>query len=330
MKQGYLFVISALLLGACSTQDKASTESTKTSVTSETTITSEKRDDYSPFVGDNYPRDVYFGDTHLHTSNSPDAGFFGTTLRPEDAYRYATGEEVISSTGQKTKLIRPLDFLVIADHAEYFGLVPNLLDGHPGLMNDPVGKRWYDTYQANPKEGGMAVFQEIIQSTTGETNEEMIKNPAIKKSTWEAANAVAEKYNVPGKFTALLGYEWSSVIEGNNLHRVVIFRDGSDLANQVVPISSMDDLDPEALWEGMAAYENKTGGKVLAIPHNGNWSNGMMFQLETVKGKPLHKAYAEARSKWEPVYEVTQMKGDGEAHPFLSPTDEFADFENLG
>jgi hypothetical protein len=327
MKYTNLLAVPAILLAGCGApEEKTETASTLSDAKMSTTQY-EKRENYSPNVGDNYPQDVYFGDTHLHTSNSPDAGFFGTTLKPEDAYRFATGEEVISSTGQKTKLIRPLDFLVIADHAEYFGLVPNLLDGHPGLLSDAVGKRWYDTYQANPKEGGMAVFQEIIQGTTGESNEEMIKNPEVKRSTWEAANAVAEKYNVPGKFTALLGYEWSSIIKGNNLHRVVVFRDGPDKVNQVVPISSMDDLDPEGLWEGMAAYENKTSGQVLAIPHNGNWSNGMMFQLETVEGKPFDKAYAEARSRWEPIYEVTQMKGDGEAHPYLSPTDEFADFE---
>ncbi|OUR94337.1 hypothetical protein A9Q87_01445 [Flavobacteriales bacterium 34_180_T64] len=327
MKHTYLIAIPALLLAACGAPEEKTENTTTSSDATVTTLTSEKRDNYSPNVGDNYPQDVYFGDTHLHTSNSPDAGFFGTTLGPEDAYRYATGEEVVSSTGLKTKLIRPLDFLVIADHAEYFGIVPNLLVGNPELLKDPVGKRWYDTYKADPKTGGMTIFQEIVQSSTGETNEEMIKNPRLKRSTWLAANAVAEKYNVPGKFTAFLGYEWSSVIKGNNLHRVVVFKDGSDKANQIVPISSMDGLDPETLWEGMAAYEEKTGGQVLAIPHNGNWSNGMMFQMETVEGKPFDKAYAENRARWEPIYEVTQMKGDGEAHPILSPTDEFADFE---
>ncbi len=281
---------------------------------------------YSPYVGESYPQDVYFGDTHLHTSNSPDAGFFSTTLGPDDAYRFASGNEVVSSTGQKVKLNRPLDFLVVADHAEYYGLVPSLIKGDPSLLADPVGKRWFDTYHGSSS-GGMTVFQEIIASAGGATNEEMIKDPKVKRSAWESANAVAELYNVPGKFTALLGFEWSSVINGNNLHRVVVYRDGPDKVNTTVPMSSMDDLDPEALWRRMAEYEKKTGGQVLAIPHNGNWSNGMMFQLETVSGKPFDANYAKTRIRWEPLYEVTQMKGDGEAHPFLSPDDEFADFE---
>jgi len=313
-----------LILNGCNQSDDATSNKDKQG---ETTLKTEKRDNYSPYVGDNYPKDVYFGDTHLHTSNSPDAGFFGTTLGPEEAYRFATGKEVVSSTGQKTRLIRPLDFLVIADHAEYFGIVPNLLNGNPELLKDPIGKRWYDTFQADPKEGGMTVFNEIVQSSMADNFVEMIKNPGVKRSTWEAANAVAEKYNNPGKFTALLGYEWSSQLKGNNLHRVVVFRDGPDKVNQTVPLSSIENGDPEALWAGLDAYESKTGGKVLAIPHNGNWSNGVMFQMETIEGKPFDKAYAETRSRWEPLYEVTQMKGDGETHPFLSPTDEFADFE---
>jgi len=281
---------------------------------------------YSPYVGESYPQDVYFGDTHLHTSNSPDAGFFSTTLGPDDAYRFATGNEVVSSTGQKVKLNRPLDFLVVADHAEYYGVVPSLIKGAPSLLADPVGKRWFDTYHGSSS-GGQKVFQELVASSSGATNEEMIKDPKIKQNVWESANAIAEQYNVPGKFTALLGFEWSSIINGNNLHRVVVYRDGPDKVNTTVPMSSLDDSDPEALWQRMEAYEKQTGGQVLAIPHNGNWSNGMMFQLDTVDGKPFDKAYAKTRSRWEPLYEVTQMKGDGEAHPFLSPDDEFADFE---
>jgi hypothetical protein len=281
---------------------------------------------YSPYVDQKIPSLVLFGDTHLHTNNSPDAGFLSTKLGPEQAYRFARGNEVVSNTGQKVKLNKPLDFLVVADHAEYYGLVPSLINGAPGLLADPVGKRWYNTYHESDQ-GGMQVFLEIIQSSAGTSNTEMIKDPKMKRNTWEAANAVADKYNEPGRFTALLGYEWSSIISGNNLHRVVVYRDGADRVNQIVPLSSIDNLDPEALWKNMAAYEQSTGGQVLAIPHNGNWSNGMMFQMETIDGKPFDKAYAENRARWEPLYEVTQMKGDGETHPFLSPDDQFADFE---
>ncbi len=146
---------------------------------------------------------------------------------------------------------------------------------------------------------------------------------------WQATVDAAEKYNEPGKFTAFIGYEWTSLIKGNNLHRVVIYRDGADKAVQRLPYTMLQSPDPEKLWEELAAYEEQTGGQVLAIPHNGNLSNGMMFDVETVSGEPLTTAYAEERQRWEPLYETTQIKGDGEthAHPLLSPDDEFADYE---
>jgi hypothetical protein len=143
---------------------------------------------------------------------------------------------------------------------------------------------------------------------------------------WKKEIDAAEKYNQPGRFTAFIGYEWTSMPDGNNLHRNVIFRDGADKASQVVPFSQYDSFDPEDLWKWMQAYEEKTGGRLLAIPHNGNLSNGLMFDDVTYTGKPLTEDYAKRRQKWEPVYEVTQMKGDGEAHPSLSPNDEFADY----
>jgi hypothetical protein len=155
----------------------------------------------------------------------------------------------------------------------------------------------------------------------------LIENPGVMRSVWEENNATADSYNEPGKFTAFIGYEWSSMPGGNNLHRVVVFRDDASKANQVVPFSSIDSPDPEELWKFLADYEATTGGRVLAIPHNGNISNGMMFSDTTFTGNPLDREYAETRMKWEPLYEVTQIKGDAEAHPTLSPDDEFADFE---
>jgi len=282
--------------------------------------------DYSPFVDQHYPTQIFFGDTHLHTSNSPDAGFLGNKLGPEDAYRFARGQEVTSSGGLRAKLLRPLDFLVIADHAEYFGVATQLINGDPALLADPIGKRWYDMFHGSAG-GGNDVFQELIQTTAVANPTEIIKNPAVKRSVWERSNEIAERYNEPGRFTALLGFEWSSITKGNNLHRVVIFRDSSDRANQVIPLSSLDNVDPEHLWAWMEAYENKTNGRILAIAHNGNWSNGQMFALERVNGRRIDRNYAETRMRWEPIYEVTQMKGDGETHPFLSSNDEFADFE---
>ena len=155
-----------------------------------------------------------------------------------------------------------------------------------------------------------------------------LKGMPMARTAWQRITAAAEKYNEPGRFTAFIGYEWSSAPEGNNLHRVVVFRDAKDKADQVLPFSLYDSEDPEDLWTWMADYEKKTGGRLLAIPHNGNLSNGLMFDDVTLTTKkPLDRDYAERRSKWEPLYEVTQMKGTGEANPQLSPTDEFADFE---
>jgi hypothetical protein len=282
--------------------------------------------DYSPFVDQHFPNRVYWGDTHLHTANSVDAGFVGNKLGPEEAYRFARGEEVTSSSGLRAKLIKPLDFLVIADHAEYFGLATMIKNGNPALLADSIGKRWYDMFNES-KEGAYNAFMEILRSSSGDNPQELIKNPSVKRSLWESVNATADEYNEPGRFTALIGFEWSSVELGGNLHRVVIFRDGAERANQVLPLPMYESRDPEYLWKYMAAYEDKTGGQVFALAHNGNWSNGLMFKLEKLDGRPMNRAYAETRMRWEPLYEVTQMKGDGETHPFLSAEDEFADFE---
>lgn len=154
-------------------------------------------------------------------------------------------------------------------------------------------------------------------------------------SAWEQSVKAAEQYNEPGKFTAFIGYEWTSTPTGNNLHRNVIFRDGGQLARRVLPFTGYESADPELLWKWMQGYEDLTGGRVLAIPHNGNLSGGMMWQTETMSGKPFDRAYAQTRAKREPLVEITQPKDTSEAHPALSPDDEFAHFEvwdrsNLG
>ena len=281
--------------------------------------------DYSPFVDQHYPNRVYWGDTHLHTSNSPDAGLIGNTLGPDMAYRFARGEEITSSTNLRVQLNKPLDFLVVADHSEYLGLSPMLRTGDPALLADPTGKRWYDMFNAGSDQA-YAAFREVVQSVV--EGQLLIKNDDVMRTVWERNNATADEFNEPGQFTAFIGYEWSSLPGGKNLHRVVIFRDDSGRANQVVPFSSIDSPDAENLWTYLADYQAKTGGQVLAIAHNGNGSNGLMFSDQTLDGRPLDRAYAETRMRWEPLYEVTQIKGDGEAHPTLSPNDEFADFEN--
>jgi hypothetical protein len=177
------------------------------------------------------------------------------------------------------------------------------------------------------RQGGDAAFagmMEIIQ--TLDDREAPIKDPRAVRSAWQAYTALADKYNEPGRFTALIGYEWTSMPNGNNLHRVVVFRDGADKASRTLPYSQYDSPEPEDLWKTMAAYEKETGGQALAIPHNGNVSGGLMFSDVDFTGKPLTREYATARSRWEPLIEATQQKGDSETHPFLSPNDEFADF----
>jgi hypothetical protein len=281
--------------------------------------------EYSPYL-DDFPNQVFFGDTHVHTSFSADAGFAGTTLGPEDAYRFALGEEVTSSTGVRAKLQLPLDFIVVADHAENLGLAPLAAAGDPNVLATDYGRRIHDLLQAGK---GVQAFDEWRASkASGVDPMGGDEGLPAAKTAWNLILEAAEKYNQPGHFTAFIGYEWTSVPGGNNLHRNVIFRDGKARAEQVLPFSSYDSESAEDLWQWMSDYERATGGRLLAIPHNGNLSNGLMFDDVTFKAEaPIDRDYAERRARWEPIYEVTQMKGDGEAHPTLSPEDEFADFE---
>jgi len=252
-------------------------------------------------------------------------------MGPEDAYRFARGEEVESASAGRARLARPLDFLVVADHSDNMGWFPDLFSASPLLLADPKGREWYDKIQSGQ---GMEVALEVIDSfSRGEFPEAMMYFPDTKpyKEAWAKTIDAAEKYNDPGHFTAFIGYEWTSQVPpGQNLHRVVIYRDDATKASQTVPATTYapgGSTDPEYLWKLLQAYEDKTGGDVLAIAHNGNLSNGLMFPvINPVDNKPLTREYAETRANWEPLYEVTQIKGDGEAHPFLSPNDEFADF----
>lgn len=284
--------------------------------------------EYSPYINKSFPQRVFWGDTHLHTTYSPDAGMVGNfNLGPADAYRFAQGEQVQANNGMQAKLVRPLDFLVVADHSEYQGLMPVLRTGDPELLENEVGKRWYNWFKEGP-EGQYKVFLEFAEDLAN--NKGRIPFDDVASSTWDFMTETADEYNEPGKFTAFIGYEWTSTPDGNNLHRVVIFKDGADKAGQVVPFSSFDSADPEDLWTYLANYEAKTGGRVMAIPHNSNVSNGLMFDTETLKGEPLTKDYAQTRTRFEPLHEMTQMKGDSETHPKLSPEDEFADYETWG
>ena len=286
---------------------------------------STKKIKYSPYPGQDFPNQVFFGDTHLHTSYSTDAGMVGCTLTPEDAYRFALGEEVVSSTGVPARLNRPLDFLVVSDHAENLGLAPAIAVSDPNLLKNPWGKEQHDLVKSGI-EGALEAYENWMAKNATRDNP-LADMPEMAETYWKKVIEAAEKYNSPGRFTAFIGYEWTSMPDGNNLHRNVIFRDGGDKAGQVVPFSQYDSFNPEDLWNWMDSYEKKTGGRLLAIPHNGNLSNGLMFDDKTYTGDPLSEAYATRRMKREPIYEITQMKGDGESHPLLSPDDEFADYE---
>lgn len=289
-----------------------------------------KQRPYSPYADRNFPTRPFFGDTHLHTSFSMDAGAFGARIGPRDAYRFARGEQITASSGQPAKLSRPLDFLVVADHSDNMGFFPDLFAGKPNLLADPTGRKWYDMLQSG--QGADAAIEIIVAFSHGKFPKDLMYFPGTDsyRSAWQETIAAAEEFNEPSRFTAFIGYEWTSNTNGNNLHRNVIFRDNADKASQVEPFTVYPPFgsdNPVDLWKWMAAYEQKTGGRVLAIAHNGNLSNGLMFPTVEQFGKKIDVDYLQTRAKWERLYEAAQTKGSGEAHPFLSPNDEFADFE---
>ena len=289
---------------------------------------------YSPYADRPFATDVYFGDTHAHTALSADAGGAGARLLPRDSYRFARGDQVTSNTGQPVKLSRPLDFYMITDHSDAMGAITDIIGGAPNILADPQGKKFHDAFNKGG-EAAQQASQEMIASFSQGTISPALNyqpgNPAYKR-VWDDIIAAAEEFNDPGTFTTFIAYEWTSLVSGDNLHRNVIFRDGPERAGQIVPYTTTPPIgspNPRDLWAWLQNYEDTTGGDVLAIPHNGNLSNGMMFAMQDdfADGAAFDTAYAETRQKWERLYEAVQVKGDGEAHPLLSPEDEFADYE---
>ena len=280
-----------------------------------------------------FPDRPYWGDTHLHTDNSVDAFGFGTRLGPEEALRFARGEEVTATTGAQTQPSRPLDFLVIADHSDALGATRRLYDAPRWYVNWVMGDetvlRWYDMMHESPEQSTKAISELITAAAEDNVPEAMAASAEdaaeATKDIWNTQLGILDRYNEPGVFTAFAGYEWTAMPNGNNLHRVVMFRDGSDKTRQTVPFPGLQTSPPQ-LWEYMRAYEEETGGRVLAIPHNSNVSNGLMFQMTMEDGSPMTPEYAAMRAWAEPVIEVTQIKGDSETHPYLSPNDEMAGF----
>jgi len=292
---------------------------------------------YSPYAQRSFPSNIYWGETHLHTGFSLDAGLFGNILNHEDAYRFARGEEITSSSGLPAMLGRPLDWLVIADHSDMMGIAFDIQKGTPNILAVPKGKEWAEGFQKGGEAAGKAAFDLITHFAQMKVPEELLNqySPGSSKfnTLWDKMTKTADRFNDPGRFTALIGYEWTSVPKGFNLHRNVILRDDGNRARQVVPLTTLPPVgtqDPLDLYKWLDNYEIKTGGQALAIAHNGNLSNGWLFPMvDTYAGGKVDKNYVEQRAKWEPLYEVTQIKGDGETHSFLSPNDEFADYETL-
>ena len=280
-----------------------------------------------------FPERVYWGDTHLHTANSVDAFGFGVRLGPEEALRFASGEEVTSTLGLKARLARPLDFLVITDHSDALGGTKALAEAPRILIRDPTMRRWHDMLNAGPAESLRATGELIDAAAHNRLPKAMTDDATAAKrnrSIWNAHMDTVERYNRPGKFTAMLGFEYTLMDGGKNLHRNVIFRDGGDRVRTLIPLGALQGASAEKLWDYMEAYEKATGGRVLAIPHNSNLSNGLMFELTQPGGGPMTAAYARRRIAREPLVEITQIKGDSEAHPFLSPNDEFAGYGVAG
>jgi hypothetical protein len=280
-----------------------------------------------------FPERVYWGDTHLHTSNSVDAFGFGVRLGPEDALRFARGEEVTATTGMKAKLARPLDFLVVTDHAEGLGATKALADAPRLLIRDERMRRWHDMMNDGPAQSQRAMAEILDARGRNDLPEAMLNQSGTAertKTVWNGNADAVERYNEPGKFTAFHGFEYTLMQGGNNLHRNIIFRDGGDKVRTVVPIDPTYKATPDEIWNYMEAYEKATGGRVLSIPHNSNLSNGLMFEMTMPGGGPMTAAYAKRRARLEPVVEITQIKGDSESHPYLSPNDEFAGYGDAG
>lgn len=289
---------------------------------------------YSPNANRGFPTKVLFGDTHVHSALSADAGGGGTTLMPRDMYRFARGEQVNSNTGQPVKLSRPFDFYMLTEHTDGMGVITDIIKGAPNIMADAQGKIFHQEFAKGGDAAKQASFNLIKQFSQGTLSEALLYQPgsAGYDNTWADLVAAAEQFNEPHVFTAMIAYEWTSLVVGNNLHRNVIFRDGPERALQVVPFLMSPPAgspDPRDLWNWMQNYEDDTGGDVLAIPHNPNLSNGIMFaQNDTFRdGEAFDPEYMETRARWERLVEIGQTKGDSESHPLLSPTDEIADYE---
>ena len=316
----FVFFLSVSLIGCGDQQETQKKENGGVSSLSNERLTSGSS-----------PDGVYWGDLHVHSRLSMDSFSFGNRMMTaDDAFKFAKGEPVEAHTGDIAQLKKPLDFLLVSDHAEFLGVIASIMDQKHGIEKTELGKRWKSWLDNDDIQ---SIIQEWVGSFDADTSSSDSKpkieypDEAFFKGVWGEMVETAERHNDPGKFSAFSGYEWTSMIDGDNMHRVVIFRDGAEKTLGAIPVSSTENNDPEYLWERLEDYEKKTGGEVLAIPHNSNLSEGRMYSRERVSGASFDTQYANTRIRWEPVLEMTQVKGDSETHPLVSPNDPFADFE---
>ncbi|MCJ8294342.1 MAG: DUF3604 domain-containing protein [Colwellia sp.] len=310
-------------------QAKTSKEASKTANIKVSTKTN-----YSPYADRDYPTQLLFGETHIHSALSADAGGGGTTLLPRDLYRFARGEQVLSNTSQPVKLDRPLDFICLTEHTDGMGLITDLFKGTEAILADKQGAEFHQRFSKGGAEAKQASFDLISAFANNQLSDALLYQPGNPgyTRTWHDLVQAAEEFNEPHKFTTMISYEWTSMVKGNNLHRNIILRDGPDRALQVLPFTMtapIGSANPQDLWQWLTDYEKTTGGRAIAIPHNGNLSNGWLFALQDDfnNGAKFDLAYVTERAKWEKLVEVGQTKGDSETHPVLSPDDEFADYE---
>ena len=317
-----LIAIPLLFITAC---DKKDEQQTQAPVETKQVVAPAKATAELPPA--NPLKNVYWGDTHLHTSYSPDAFLMGNqTADPDTAYRYAKGLPVVHPYHRaRIQIHTPLDFLVVSDHGEFMGVIPNILKDNPVVANTETGKRYKQMFAEGKS---IEVFGELIAQVNkvAPINPDL-GNEEVSRSVWGEIMSASDRHNEPGKFTAFMGWEWSSTPGGANLHRVIVMREGKEKGEQFIPYTSLESDKPEDLWKWLDNTTAKTGANFIAIPHNSNISQGLMFPLQDSEGNVISKEYAATRMKWEPLVEMTQIKGDSETHPNLSPTDEFADYE---
>ncbi|PTX44866.1 uncharacterized protein DUF3604 [Christiangramia gaetbulicola] len=321
---GILF--SLCLLGSCEDEKKENSDELAINSRAETKA-----------VAENPLKEVYWGDTHQHTGNSFDVYLFGTpNSTPEIAYRFAKGEAVKSpTTGETMQLSKPLDFLVVADHAELLGSIALMYENTPGISDTKSGKAFLEISPNADEEGMQKIYDILNYAAFDKPNEANLTGKDLindlggekRKTAWNNYLETSKAHNDPGKFTTLIGWEWSSNNGGANLHRIVFMPQDEEVASKFIPYSALSSDDPEDLWDWLDETSSRTGADFVAIPHNPNISLGLMFPEVRLNGEPVDEAYALQRMKWERAVEITQIKGDSETHPALSPNDEFADFE---